>query len=364
MTDAQRNEIQAQLMAIGQINAALQAGTDSGLFDEMAACISHPDLINKFCDDMAKMTACYMSPFKVTAAGFDNADNETNDRVFFVSAPNAQVIEASIEGTGANVLVYSEHVISIDFNLPFQSEALRSALLKFSEAESAKQLAIPIDPIAKHPKIFLETLGYKIDGFSEVTEQWFWRKGPKGKMSFSTGSDALEGAWKDAVSNTMRIRNITSKQWDALSFARQKIQITQALSQDETVKATQTQRIEHCIEAVDVIAELPAMEHHSEMYLKTLGYQVYEKCMADGLWQWFTPEKFGNDCSSASDAFDDAWKDAVGLTMGIKNIASEQWDVLSLEQQKVEITAALSHRVPDWADAHKKLVEFVANIKF
>lgn len=157
MTEAQRNEIQAQLMAIGQINAALQAGTDSGLFDEMAACVSHPDLINTFCDDMAKMTACSMTPFKLTVAGFDSADNETDDRVFFVSAPNAQVVKACIQRTGSTFIEHVDLVISIDFNLHFQSDALRSALLKFGEAQPAKPLAIIIDPIATHPKIFLET---------------------------------------------------------------------------------------------------------------------------------------------------------------------------------------------------------------
>lgn len=231
MTEAQHNEIQAQLMAIGQINAALQAGTDSGLFDEMAACVSHLDLIDKFCCDMARMTACYMSPFKVTAAGFDSANNENDDRVFFVSAPNAQVIEASIQGTGSTFIEHIGAVISIDFNLPFQSEALHSALLKFGEAEPAKPLAIIIDPIAKHPKIFLETLGYKIEDDAKANGLWFWFNAKDADGTFSSASDALEGAWKDAVSFTMGMKNMASEEWDALSFDQQKIEITETLSQ-------------------------------------------------------------------------------------------------------------------------------------
>ena len=238
MTEAQRNEIQAQLMVIGQINAALQAGTDSGLFDEMAACISHCDLINTFCDDMAKMTACSMTPFKVTAAGFDSANNETDDRIFFVSAPNAQVIEASIQGTGSTFIEHVGLVISIDFNLPFQSDALRSALLKFGEAEPAKPLAIIIDPIASHPKIFLETLGYKIEDHAEANALWFWFTAADADGSFSSASDALEGAWNDAVGITMGMNNLAFEQWEALSFDQQKIEITDALTQGKSAMAT------------------------------------------------------------------------------------------------------------------------------
>ena len=38
-----------------QLQLAVTAATDSGLFDEMGAAVSHPDVINKFCDDLVEM---------------------------------------------------------------------------------------------------------------------------------------------------------------------------------------------------------------------------------------------------------------------------------------------------------------------
>lgn len=46
-----------QLAALKQLDAALQLATSSGLFDVMGPAVSHPDLINKFCDDVDAMKA-------------------------------------------------------------------------------------------------------------------------------------------------------------------------------------------------------------------------------------------------------------------------------------------------------------------
>ena len=44
-----------QKRALKQLQLAVTAATDNGLFDEMAAAVSHPDVINKFCDDLDEM---------------------------------------------------------------------------------------------------------------------------------------------------------------------------------------------------------------------------------------------------------------------------------------------------------------------
>ena len=64
--------------------------------------------------------------------------------------------------------------------------------------------------------------------------------------------------------------------------------------------------------------------------------------MANGLWFWFTAADADGSFSSASDALESAWNDAVGITMGMNHLASEQWEALSFDQQKIEITDALT----------------------
>lgn len=342
MTHAQHNEFHTQLMAIGQINAALHAATACGLFDEMAASVSHPDVINTFCDDMARLTASRMHPFDVTAAGNDSGSDETGDRAFCVKAPNAEAVQAAIAGTGANFYPHTGAPTGIDFHLPFEHDKLRSAVLQFNKPQPSESRANASDPLANHPKFFLEALGYKIDDDSQAEGMWFWFTDANGGDNFASASDALEGAWKDAVSLTRDSRNIALEQWEALSFAQQKIAITQVLSPGESVKDGETQRLEPRAQAVDVNPTLPALARHPKIFLEALGYTVDAYSEARGMWFWFTPRNGDGTFSSPSDALEGAWKDAAGFTMGIRNIASEQWDALSFEQQKTEITEALS----------------------
>jgi hypothetical protein len=46
--------------------------------------------------------------------------------------------------------------------------------------------------------------------------------------------------------------------------------------------------------------------------------------------------------ASAQEAADAAWTDAIGQTMGILNLSSEQWDALSLAQQLELVSDTLS----------------------
>ena len=45
-----------QRAALSRLTQALDYATKTGLLDQMAPAVSHPDTINRFCDDVAKMT--------------------------------------------------------------------------------------------------------------------------------------------------------------------------------------------------------------------------------------------------------------------------------------------------------------------
>lgn len=77
--------------------------------------------------------------------------------------------------------------------------------------------------------------------------------------------------------------------------------------------------------------------------LTNLGYDIDEDSDQPGLWIWTSPSD-GCDISyaSAQEAADAAWTDAIGQTMGILNLSSEQWDALSLAQQFELVSDTLS----------------------
>lgn len=77
--------------------------------------------------------------------------------------------------------------------------------------------------------------------------------------------------------------------------------------------------------------------------LTNLGYDIDEDGDQPGLWIWTSPSD-GCDISyaSAQEAADAAWTDAIGQTMGILNLSSEQWDALSLAQQLELVSDTLS----------------------
>lgn len=78
-------------------------------------------------------------------------------------------------------------------------------------------------------------------------------------------------------------------------------------------------------------------------FLDLLGYDIDTDDDQPGLWLW-TQRKTADGCelSFESDvaAIEDAWMHAVGATMARFNLSSEEWDALSLSQQKVQMAAA------------------------
>ena len=70
--------------------------------------------------------------FEVTAAGFDASTDETDDLVFWVTAPSEDVVQAVIKDTGATFRSEppSDCVADADFQLPRQAIAFSSELLE------------------------------------------------------------------------------------------------------------------------------------------------------------------------------------------------------------------------------------------
>lgn len=90
------------------------------------------------------------------------------------------------------------------------------------------------DPLKGNPKLeVLEALGYDIDGDGDQPGMWIWTAPTDGcEQSYASAKEALDAAWVDAVGQTMGILNLSSEDWDALSFAQQKELITETLSGD------------------------------------------------------------------------------------------------------------------------------------
>jgi hypothetical protein len=80
-----------------------------------------------------------MKTFEVTAAGFDGGTDETDDRVYWVHAENAEHVHEAIKDTGATycgeIDVFNEN---IDYVLPRQGLAFSEALLTWAGHERNK----------------------------------------------------------------------------------------------------------------------------------------------------------------------------------------------------------------------------------
>lgn len=71
--------------------------------------------------------------FEVVAAGFDGGSDETDDCVFWVSAPSEEVVKTAIEDTGAQLCGEMESTIpfsDVDYVLPRQAAQFSSVLLE------------------------------------------------------------------------------------------------------------------------------------------------------------------------------------------------------------------------------------------
>ena len=71
----------------------------------------------------------YRPQFEVTAVWFDGGSDDTDDAVFWVSAPNIEEVEAAVLGTGATVLNLDlDDEEDMDFVLPEDADHLREAV--------------------------------------------------------------------------------------------------------------------------------------------------------------------------------------------------------------------------------------------
>lgn len=78
-----------------------------------------------------------MKVFEVTAAGFDGSTDDTDDRVFWINAPNGIEVLRAISNTGAKLCAEIEggHRENVDFTLPEDTEKLRATLVHFTLKE-------------------------------------------------------------------------------------------------------------------------------------------------------------------------------------------------------------------------------------
>jgi hypothetical protein len=94
-----------------------------------------------------------------------------------------------------------------------------------------KAFARPSDPLEGDPRLFLEDLGYDIDTDSDQPGLWIWTAPSDGcDSSYPSAQEALDGAWNDASEQARQCGNISSHAWEKMSFDRQRMAITLALS--------------------------------------------------------------------------------------------------------------------------------------
>lgn len=85
--------------------------------------------------------------FEVTAAGFDGRTDQTDNRIFWVSAPNEESVKSAIEGLDASVdqLWDKIHDKEINFFLPGDEQGLKDKCLHFYNLERRASNLFPIE---------------------------------------------------------------------------------------------------------------------------------------------------------------------------------------------------------------------------
>lgn len=86
-----------------------------------------------------------MATFEVTAAGFDASTDATDERVYWVNAPNRETVEQVIKDTGARFhdqVECHDDDPDVDFHLPRQSIAFSEALLTWAGYERNKNRGV------------------------------------------------------------------------------------------------------------------------------------------------------------------------------------------------------------------------------
>jgi hypothetical protein len=100
-----------------------------------------------------------------------------------------------------------------------------------SAAAAPERTEIPSRPNKDDPRIFIEELGYNIHEDSDRPGLWVWTAPSDGcDSSFNSAGEALDGAWNDAVAQTLSIREITREEWGQMDADAQRVAVTQALS--------------------------------------------------------------------------------------------------------------------------------------
>lgn len=86
-------------------------------------------------------------------------------------------------------------------------------------------------PIADDPRLFIESLGYDIDVDSDQPSRWIWTAPSDGSgISFDSAKEALDGAWNDALAQTLEISDISCEEWGSMDIDAQRVAMTLALS--------------------------------------------------------------------------------------------------------------------------------------
>lgn len=73
--------------------------------------------------------------FEVTGFGFDGSSDETDDRVFWITAQSHDEVKQAVAGTNAGFHDTIDSETDIDFHLPADAELLKAKLLEFEPTE-------------------------------------------------------------------------------------------------------------------------------------------------------------------------------------------------------------------------------------
>lgn len=114
---------------------------------------------------------------------------------------------------------------NFDAAVTMLEQASRSTVDALSTTETDNR------PIAGDPRLFIEQLGYDVDIDADQEGLWVWTAPSDGcDISFSSAAEALDGAWIDAVAQTLSLRKISCEHWGQMYFDQQRVAITLALS--------------------------------------------------------------------------------------------------------------------------------------
>ena len=131
--------------------------------------------------------------------------------------------------------------------------------------------------IAGDPKLFIENLGYGIEPDSASQGLWLWKtEDDSSCLVFRSAEEALNGAWIDAVAQTLSISEITCEDWGQMNFDAQRVAMTLALTDElpalsDLSPDTQMEWIEKVREVYPDIGSKEAFQLADKEYLENEG---------------------------------------------------------------------------------------------